>query len=153
MKKIFFTLTLLLATWSVYGQAVLPLSFTPKSTSSGHATMYGMGDTVYSQVINVSSYDSLIPVIVTNDSVMVAVTYMNYDALAQGSWATNDTIKGYTDGGTTAPFGNIAKAGASTLIKNTSGQYIKLRYHFVSPSPYTGQTRKTFKSWLKVYKH
>jgi hypothetical protein len=161
MKKILLTIiTLFLFAVTSYGQAALPLTFSAKSTTSGNAKLYRMGDTVYSQIISTSQYDSLIPVISTADSAYVAVTYQSIDyyagstaRIAVSDWATNDTIKCLVDGGTTEPYGNISKAGASSLIKNPVGQYIRLRYHFVSPSPYTGQTRKSFKSWLKVYKH
>jgi hypothetical protein len=161
MKKTLLTITtLFLFAVTGYGQATLPLTFTVHSTTSGNASTYRMGDTVYSQIINISQYDSLIPVISAADSVHVAIQYQNIDyyagstaRLAVSGWSTADTLKGVVNDSTGEPKGNIVKAGASTLVKNPVGQQIRLRYTFVSPSPYTGQTRKSFKSWLKVYKH
>lgn len=162
MKRTLFIISLFLVTWSfLFGQAMLPLTMVPKSTTSGHATQYRTGDTVYSALISTIQYDSLVPTMVATDSVKVIVDYRNVypnansinSLLASGDWIAADTLIGNVDGGTTAPYGNIMKPKGSLLIKNPISPWAQLRYRFIAPSPLSGNTRKTYKTWLTVYKH
>lgn len=142
MKKIIFAIMFMLPVFALSQNSMVTLL-----SSHWHPS-----DTLYtSTYYGCSAWDSCKIWIATSDSVKVYVDKCNANlasgAIAYSSWVLVDSLVGTTDGGTSAPYGNMV-----TMVTNyaTSPFPVKYRLRFAAVAD-GGGFYGTFKfgHWLK----